>query len=155
MFCVRTRERPVWPDLIGNRKVSIEWNKRLLDTLEVGKESALRGKANYKTRPTQTAALMLFWLKENQTILGLPILTQGTRNQWFEIGWDALLYFSGEHPEKDGYLRQIGSHYGQHSKNVGAQKKVTPATREANIRVGIRKQVWQSFQSITRHLPQK
>jgi len=62
---------------------------------------------------------------------------------------------SEEHPEKDSYLRRIGSHYGQHSKNIGAQEEVTPATREANIRAGIKKQVWQSFRSITRNVPQK
>ena len=149
------RKAPLWPDLIGKRKVSIEWNRWLLDTLEVGKESPLRGKANYKAHATQTAALILYWLQENQATLGLPILTLRTRKQWFEIGWDALLYVSGEHPEKDNYLRQIGSHYGQHSKNIGAQEKVTPATREANIRAGIRKQVWQSFRSITRQVLQK
>jgi hypothetical protein len=147
------RKADVWPDLIGKRKVSVEWNRWLLDTLEVGKESPLRGKANYKAPATQTAAFMLHWLKENRATLGLPILTQGTRKQWFEMGWDALLYVSGEHPESDSYLRQIGSHFGQHSKNIGAQEKVTPATREANIRAGIRKQVWQSFRSITRNVP--
>ncbi len=149
------RRTPVWPDLIGKRKVSMEWNKRLLDTLEVGKESPFRGKANYKAPATQTAALMRHWLTENRTILDLPILIQGTRKQWFEIGWDALLYVSAEHPENDNYLRQIGVHYGQHSKKIGAQKQVTPATREVNIRAGIKKQVWQSFRSITRNVPQK
>lgn len=149
------RKASLWPDLIGKRKVSIEWNRWLLDTLEVGKESPFRGKANYKAPATQTAALMRHWLTENRTILGLPILTQGTRKQWFEIGWDALLYVSGEHPENDNYLRQIGSHYRQHSKNIGAQEKVAPATGEANIRAGIKKQVWQSFRSITRSVPQK
>ena len=52
--CPYARKAPVWPDLIGRRKVSIEWNKRLLDTLEVGKESPLRGQANHKAPATQT-----------------------------------------------------------------------------------------------------
>jgi hypothetical protein len=95
------------------------------------------------------------WLRTNQTALGLPELTtQATRKQWFEMGWTALLDVTGERPETDSHLRQIGQHYGEHSKNTGAQKRFTPATRESNIRAGIKKQLWQSFRNLTRHLPE-
>lgn len=147
------RKSLVWPDLIGIKEGSRDNNERLLKHLEVGKECSLRGKWNPKSPATQTALFMHTWLNTNQSLLGLHRLTQQTRKQWFETGWTALLDVTRHHPEKVSYLRQIGKHYGQHSKNTRAQKHVTPATRESNIRAGIRKQLWQSFQNLTRHVP--
>jgi hypothetical protein len=144
----------VWPDLIGVKEGYRENNEWLLKHLEVGKESYMRGKWNpKKSRATQAALSMWTWLHTNQNALGLPRLTQGTKEQWFEAGWTALLDVTYHHPEKDAYLRQIGQHYGQHSKNTGAQERVTPATRESNIRAGIKKQLRQSFKNLTGHLP--
>ena len=144
------RKLLVWPDLIGVKEGYRKNNEWLLQHLEVGTESFMRGKWNpRKSRATQTALGMWVWLDTNQNALGLAGLTQGTRKQWFEAGWTALLDVTGGHPEKDAFLRQIGEHYGQHSKNAGAQKHATPATRESNIRAGIRKQLLQSFQNLT------
>ena len=53
-------------------------------------------------------------------------------------GMDSVVRCDRAHPEKDAYLRQIGQHYGQHSKKTGAQKNVTAATRESNMRAGIK-----------------
>ena len=147
------RKLLVWPDLIGTKEGYLAKNKWLLEHLEVGKGSSMRGKWQPESRTTATALLMHTWLHTNQGALALPRLTQGTRKQWFQAGWNALLDETGGHPERNNYLRQIGAHYGEHSKKVGAQKKVTPATRESNTREGIRKQLWQSFQSLTRHRP--
>jgi hypothetical protein len=147
------RKQLFWPDLIGVKQDSLEKNRWLLKHLEVGKECSMRGKWNPKSRATATALSMYTWLQTNQSALALPRLTQGTSKEWFEAGWTALLDVTEHHPEKNAFLRKIGQHYGQHSKNIGAQKKVTPATRETNIRAGIRKQLWQSFQNLTRHLP--
>jgi hypothetical protein len=147
------RKQLFWPDLIGVKEGSSDHNKWLLKHLEVGKECPMRGKWNPKSPATQIALLMYTWLRTNQGALELPLLTQETKKQWFEAGWTALLDVTEHCPEKITHLRQIGQHYGQHSKNVGAQTRVTPATRESNIREGIRKQVWQSFQNLTRHSP--
>jgi hypothetical protein len=143
----------VWPDLIGVKAGYRQNNEWLLKHLEVGKECSIRGKWNPNAPATQTALGMWIWLQTNQSALELPRLTQTTRKQWFKAGWTALLDVTYHHPEKHAYLRQIGLHYGKHSEKTGAQKRVTPATRESNIREGIRKQVWQSFQNVTRHLP--
>jgi hypothetical protein len=147
------RKLLVWPDLIGVKEGYRKKNKWLLKHLEVGKECSMRGKWNPEAPATQTALLMLTWLRTNQGVLGLPSLTGGTRSQWFGAAWAALLDATEDHPEKDAYLRQIGWHYGQHSKRTRAQKKVTPATRESNIRAGIKKQLWQSFKNLTLHVP--
>jgi hypothetical protein len=96
---------------------------------------------------------MLNWLLNNQSALGVPPLTAKTRKLWFSTGWKALLVETNGHPEHHPYMRKIGTHYGDHSKNTGAQAKVTNATREANIRGGIRKQLWQSFKSVTKNIP--
>ena len=141
-----------WPDLIGI-KGGFDNNRRLLEHLEVGKECSMRGKWQPESRATATALLMHTWVHTNQRSLTLPRLTQATRKQWFEAGWNALRDSTGGHPERNKFLRQIGLHYGEHSKQIEAQKKVTPATRESNIRAGIRKQLWQSFQSLTHHRP--
>src|SRR5262245_42659567 len=146
------RKLPVWPDLIGPKEGYFDKNRWLLTHLEVGKECFIRGKWNPKSPATATALYTLMWLHTNQPTLGLPQLTTATRKQWFEMGWTALLDATGQHPEKDPHLRKIGKHYGEHSKNTGAQKRVTPATRESNIRAGIRKQLRQSFWNVTRHL---
>ncbi len=147
------RKSLVWPDLIGIKEGSRDNNKWLLKHLQLGTECSMRGKWDPKSPATQTALSMLIWLTTNQRVLGLPNLTQETRKQWFETGWIALLNVTGNHPEKVAYLRRIGQHYGQHSKNTGAQKRVTLATRESNIRAGIKKQLWQSFQNLTQHVP--
>jgi len=142
----------VWPDLIGLKEGNFDKNRWLLRHLEVGKECSMRGKWNPQAPATQTALLMLTWLRLNQNALELPSLTQGTREQWFEAGWTALLDVTAHHPEKDAYLRQIGQHYGQHSKKTGAQKNITAATRESNMRAGIKKQLRQSFKNLTAHV---
>jgi hypothetical protein len=147
------RRLMVWPDLIGVKEGYRENNEWLLKHLEVGKECSIRGKWNPNAPATQTALCMWTWLQTNQSALELPRLTQITRKQWFKAGWTALLDVTKQHPEKNAYLRQIGSHYGGHSRKTGAQKKVTPATCESNIRAGIRKQISQSFFNLTRHLP--
>src|SRR5207245_3713935 len=114
----------VWPDLIGVKERYRENNEWLLKHLEVGKESYMRGKWNPNAPATQTALSMWTWLQTNQSNLGLLRLTQETRKQWFEAGWTALLDVTGHHPERNAYLRQIGSHYGEHTRKTGAKKKV-------------------------------
>jgi len=145
------RKQFVWPALIGSKH--FDKNRSLLRHLQVGKKCSIRGKWNPKSRATSMALGMYMWLKMNQDALGLPHLTLETKKQWFETGWSVLCDVTDRHPEKDTFLRQIGQHYGQHSKNTGAQKRVTPRTRESNIRAGIRKQLWQSFRNVTRHAP--
>jgi hypothetical protein len=141
-----------WPDFIGV-KGEFDKNRRLLEHLEVGKECSMRGKWQPESRATASALLMHTWLHTNQGSLALPRLTRATRKQWFEAGWNALRDSTGGHPERNSFFRQIGLHYGEHSKKVGAQQKVTPATLESNIRAGIKKQLWQSFKSLTHHRP--
>src|SRR5205823_12251692 len=94
---------------------------------------------------------MLTWLRLNQDALELPSLTQGTREQWFEAGWTALLDVTAHHPEKDAYLRQIGQHYGQHSKKTGAQKTSRQQHAKA-ICEQESKQLRQSFKNLTAHV---
>jgi hypothetical protein len=147
------RKLMVWPDVIGVKEGYREKNEWLLKHLEVGKECSMRGKWNPKSPATATALFMYMWLQTNQRALGLPRLTHDTKKQWFEAGWMALCDVTQHHPEEHAFLRQIGRHYEQHSKNTGAQERVTAATRESNIRAGIKKQLWQSFKNLTQHLP--
>ena len=124
------RRRLVWPDLVGPKEGNFDKNRWLLRHLEVGKECSMRGTWNPQAPATQTALLMLTWLRLNQDALELTSLTQGTREQWFEAGWTALLDVTAHHPEKDAYLRQIGQHYGQHSKDWSAKKRHGSNTRK-------------------------
>lgn len=150
------RKLIMWPAFIGKKSaLSGERKKRkdgkrslnewLIDTIELGADSPHKGNWNPYSPATQAAIGMHKWLGENRETLKLPELTQKTVDCWFELGWKALLAATNWHPEKHEYLREIGRHYASHSKNTGAQKEVTPATRETNIRGGIRKQVRQSF----------
>ena len=59
------------------------------------------------------------------------------------------------HPEKSPpddpelpALREFGEHRGSHSKHLGQQEKVTPDTREANIKDGIKKRLKQALYNL-------
>ena len=137
-----------WPGSISRNKAHREEMRTLIDKIELGSK-AIGGGASQLDKPaTETAFKLYLRLQKNQLSLRLPPLTTATWDVWFRAGWKMLLRATSGHPEKDGFLREIGRHYGEHSKNTGQQKKVTSATREANIRAGIRKQLRQSFKGL-------
>jgi hypothetical protein len=143
-----------WPGLVSRNKTHREEMRRLIDKIELGSK-AIGGGASQLDKPaTETAFKLYLRLQKDQLSLRLPPLTATTWDDWFRAGWKMLLRATSGHPEKDGFLREIGKHYGEHSKNTGQQKTVTPATREANIRAGIRKQLRQSFKGLLGYLSQ-
>lgn len=139
-----SRDMIAWPAIISCKAATERQNKKLMDDIQLGAESIHRGQWQPKAS-TREAAQMYLWLRENKARLELPKLSRQTWEAWFEAGWQELLRITGGQPEKDEGLRAIGEHYGEHSKNNGVQAKATPATKEANIRHGIRKQLRQSF----------
>ena len=137
-----------WPGLLSRNKAHREEMRTLIDKIELGSK-AIGGGASQLNKPaTETAFELYLRLQKNQLSLQLPPLTTATADVWFEAGWKMLLRTTSDHPEKNEFLRQIGEHYGEHSKNTGQQKRVTFATREANIRAGVRKQLRQSFKGL-------
>jgi hypothetical protein len=137
-----------WPAVISRKKAHREEMRTLIDKIQLGTKSICNGASQLDKPATKIAFQLYLLLQENQPSLQLPPLTTETWDVWFRAGWEMLLWTTNRHPEKDESLREIGRHYGQHSKNSGQQEKVTPATREANIRAGIRKQLRQSFKLI-------
>lgn len=82
----------------------------------------------------------------------MPVLSQKTREKWFSLIWKLIMHDYNGHPERvppDGSslhnLRSLGKHRGRHSVYEGYQEKLTPATKEANIRDGIKNRLKQSF----------
>jgi len=137
-----------WPGLLSRNKAHREEMRMFINKIELGLKAIGGGASQLDKRATETAFKLYLRLQKNQLSLRLPPLTTTTWDVWFRAGWKMLLLATSGHPEKDEFLREIGKHYGEHSKNTGQQKKVTPATREANIRAGIRKQLRQSFKGL-------
>lgn len=135
-----------WPMFAGPK--SGKTNDVLLRQIELGHNLSI-GKWNLRAPSTCAARIMWNWLGQNRSDLKLPPFDRKTAKQWFDQGWAALLYATEGKPEKDNFLRGIGKHRERHSENgkVPQQEKFTPATGEANIRDGIKKQLWQSFKN--------
>lgn len=138
------RNKLAWPMYVGPKRGKT--NDALLRKIELGR-NLRTGKWNPSARSTAVALMIWKWLGQNCDDLKLPPFNSKTGKQWFEQGWTALLYATSGRPEKDEFLRHIGNHRERHSENIGQQKKATSATRETNIRDGIKKQLWQSFKN--------
>lgn len=161
------------PDCLAKDSKHPRYLERLLQLLEVGQDSPLNVSRKIKwslnRRPASfTAHQMLEWVDqqiqwvawlrrvnaEPKNIRGpewlkrqkLPSLLEN-RKAWFDVGWGALKAAHGGHPEKDNTLRPLGEHRGKHSQYTGAQRAVTPRTKEANIRDGIREALWRAFRN--------
>ena len=90
--------------------------------------------------------------ERREKIKNLPELNKKTAPIWFEIMWEHMMEEYDGHPEKSPpdnpelpALRELGEHRGSHSKHLGQQEKVTPDTREANIKDGIKKRLKQAL----------
>lgn len=141
---------PNWPTFISkiNKKGTCrnsQFNQWLSETLQIASESPWTGKWKSTSRASQSAVQLLSWLIENQAFLKLPPLSEKTVVHWFDEGWRYLVAFFRGHPEKDPYLRKIGIHRREHNRSTHAA-----ATKEGNIRDGIKKQLRQSFLGISR-----
>lgn len=112
-----------WPGSISRNKAHRDEMRTLIDKIELGSK-AIGGGASQLDKPgTETAFKLYLRLQKNQLSLRLPPLTTATWDVWFRAGWKMLLRATSGHPEKDEFLREIGRHYGDHSKNTGQQKK--------------------------------
>ncbi len=144
------RKELAWPMFTGPKRGKT--NETLLRNIELARDIKL-GKWNPEARTTSAALVMWVWLCQNCAELKLPPFDRQTAKQWFEKGWSAVLYATRGKPEKDEFLRQTGEHRKRHSEQIGQQSHATAATREANIRDGIKWQLWQSFQNFVPKSP--
>ncbi|HXI83599.1 MAG TPA: hypothetical protein VNL17_05860 [Verrucomicrobiae bacterium] len=91
------------------------------------------------------------WAKD---CLTLPPLSKKTSDEWFKVGWMALLEYTNGKPESIPELRVIGEHRKRHSVQTGQQRAITPRTAEVNIRNGISERIRDAMRSLARELPQ-
>jgi len=73
-----------------------------------------------------------------EELRSLPPFGRKTAAAWARAAWNILLADYGGHPERNPALRRLGEHRARHTEYMATQKRVTPATAEANIRDGIK-----------------
>jgi hypothetical protein len=101
-----SRKEVMWPGFIG--KGSKKKREMLIKRLELGKESPYQGPWHPDAPSTKMVIRIDGWLKENSDLLRLPVLTDKTRDVWFERGWKALLEATNNRPDQHPFLAEIG-----------------------------------------------
>ena len=136
-----------WPSFISIKEFDTERNRELLKTLQLGTKSPFRHKWNPKSPATLTAYSIFYWLHVNQSVLGLPTLSEATFDRWFETGWAAFSASLRGQPETYPYLRPLYQ--------KAAEQKVARSREKRNletvIREIIKKAVKQGFTSVTKN----
>jgi hypothetical protein len=108
-----SRRKAGWP-IFATHKGS---HNAEIKELQLGRDLP-KGK---KTESGAQATTLLCWLIQNQFALELPKLNRRTRANWFEVGWNAILFETRGQPEDDSVLRDFGAsaaHKPKYSKNV-------------------------------------
>jgi hypothetical protein len=92
----------------------------------------------------------LFGTEAEMKARQLEAFSRETWPDWFPLAWDILLEEHGGHPERNPELRSLGEYRKKHSVQEGAQKNLTPATAESNIKDGIRDRLRRAFEQLAR-----
>jgi len=134
-----------WPAFWSRKVYLQEENEEMMRKLNLGEKSKLTGKFNLKCPATQTALRMLSWLQQNRDVLGLPDLTQSTREKWFQAGWLRHLHETQSHPEAQPYLRVLVE---KHAINE-VRRKQDKSNLETAIARRIKAEIKRGFRSVT------
>lgn len=103
--------------------------------------SARLGIPTWKSSPTDVLA---------QEFLALNDFSKQTAAHWFAVGWKLLMIKTNNRPEDFFDMARMGEHRRNHSENTGAQKRVTKATGNTNVRDAFRDRLKKVFSMLGR-----
>lgn len=141
-----SRTGVTWPGMISRKRSLVEANKRLMDNLQLGGGSIFSQKKWQPNAPSTQAALGLFlpylyrvdWSAR-------PPLTKKEKRELFDAAWEGILA-SGIQPEHVEKLAALGR--SRQTKVPKYCKNLHSATRNANVRDEIKRQLWKAFDNL-------
>lgn len=167
------RQHFFWPVLKARVPRYGDDDKKLIKEIQLGQEAPFNADAVARIRTdnqsTKTAMALLCqldkWRHKNPALehvkrrpdglaawqklaLGLKPFTPNSVSEWFEAACKFLDNKHGGKIECDPVLRQLGMHRQNHSVQRGAQQRVSPRTRESNIRDGIKEALKAAFRRL-------
>jgi hypothetical protein len=141
-----SRNSFAWPALISRKRALTEANKKLMDTVQLGRGGTYSEREWQISAPSTWFALMLFGVGHLRAAAGrFPHFTRKTKKQWFEKKWNALLK-EGFKPEESEKLARLGKSKATKTPKWG--NVLHKRTRDANVRSEIKRKVWKAFDKI-------
>jgi hypothetical protein len=135
-----------WPALISRKRALTQANKKLMDTLQLGRGGIYSEREWQISAPSTYFALMLFGMGQLRAAAGrFPHFTRKTKKQWFEKNWNALLK-EGFKPEESALLAPLGKSKATKTPKYGFY--FHKRSRDANVRSEIKRKVWKAFDKI-------
>jgi len=134
-----------WPALISRKRAITEANKKLMDTVQLGRGGILSERKWQISAPSTQFALMLFLVGATAPAERYPHFTRKTKKQWFEKYWNAWLK-DGLRPEENEFLAPLGKSKATKTPKWG--NVLHKRTRDANVRSEIKSKVWKAFDKI-------
>ena len=141
-----SRNSVFWPAFISRKRAFTQANKKLIDTVQLGRGGFLSEREWQPSAPSTQFAQTLFVIGRLRAFpdLRLPF-TRKTKKQWFEKNWNALLK-DGFKPEENKLIAPLGK--SKATKKPKYCKHLRKATQDANVRAEIKSKVWKAFDKI-------